>query len=316
MRENDVSELDVDYIDQLLTTYIPPEERPPAPPPAEASLPEPPEEPVEEPVPAVSEKARLSPVRVLLLFLAALILLSAGFFAGRIVPPEETVPTGTTTIPTTVPDFTVIILNPSFGVVPDYTYMSTAELAVRACKISKLIDYVQAYSAIEPAFYGELAEDNYVLVELVRREDAIPMLENIAATSSIASERLVANALVVFFQENAYYPVTPDTDPVDPGIATDYVSMSTAVLVNLALQLDDLSGYGVVSSSLALTPDTYAQIAANNPVLLELQQRPDAVEELSNACMLSSSLSRTQIASTLICYFTAYLGYSSFIPWD
>jgi hypothetical protein len=142
------------------------------------------------------------------------------------------------------------------------------------------------------------------------------MLENIATTSSNASERLAANALISYFEEYAYYPVTPDIDPIDPGIATDYVSLSTLELVNLVLQLDDLSNYGVESSGMALTPDTYTQIAARNPVLLELQQRPDAVEVLLHVSLVSSNLSRSQIASALIRYFTTYLGHSPVIPWD
>ena len=94
-------------------------------------------------------------------------------------------------------------------------------------------------------------------------------------------------------------PSTGDTTPsgstasqpteINPGIAEDYASMSTLELVSIATRIEGLSDYGA-PDAIALSSGSYQTFSRSNPVLAELEQRPDAV-----AVLQSHALSGTTI---------------------
>ena len=104
--------------------------------------------------------------------------------------------------------------------------------------------------------------------------------------------------------------ITLSTSP-NPGIMTDYASMSTQELVNLAIAIPELAHFGSAVSSTILVETVYAKLAEKNPVLYELERRPDLKEHLSRATMIDSGrlpsdaqMATIQAASCLLGYYT------------
>ena len=267
-RTNQDQHFDSEYIDQLFSSRKSASAKPepaelPAQPPTEIS----PEEPKKISVP--SAKPRFSAARALALILAAAILLGTGFLAGRAFPAQQDAPTE----PTSPTELTV---PPFFGFVPSYSYMSTAELAVMACKIQELSNMVAVSTTFTPALYTNLAQKHPVLTELAFRQDVLPILDNILHTSQAQNTIQAARVLVSYF--TAYG--SGESTETDPDIAVDYASMSTADLVAIAAQIDDLVRFGSPLSSTILTPGIYETLELAHPVLTELKQRPDVIDTL------------------------------------
>ena len=110
---------------------------------------------------------------------------------------------------------------------------------------------------------------------------------------------------------------TASTAPVDtrpPNIAVDYASMSTKQLTDIAIQIPELKVFGNPAVSMQLTPAIYEELKAENPVLAELEQRPDAVEQLTFYNLVSSSLYGNPAATALIEYYVNYLGFDRYPP--
>ena len=98
----------------------------------------------------------------------------------------------------------------------------------------------------------------------------------------------------------------------NPGIAVDYAAMSTKQLTDIAIQIPELKAFGSLTVSLRLTPDIYERLKRANPVLIELEQRPDAVEQLTFYNLVSSSLYGNPAATALIEYYVGYLGFDRY----
>ena len=108
------------------------------------------------------------------------------------------------------------------------------------------------------------------------------------------------------------HPHPGNTDA--PGIAVDYAAMSTKQLTDIAIQIPELANSFAVSTQ--LTPERYEALKAKNPVLTELEQRPDAVEQLAFYNFVSSSILGNPAATALIQYYVRYLGFDSYPPVD
>lgn len=105
---------------------------------------------------------------------------------------------------------------------------------------------------------------------------------------------------------------TTDAPLAEPGIAVDYASMSTQQLISIAVRIDGLSRYGRFTSSSILTfltADIYEAMRQENPVLIELETRPDAAQQLQLFALASSSLDTAQAAIALLGYFVNILGF-------
>ena len=103
------------------------------------------------------------------------------------------------------------------------------------------------------------------------------------------------------------------TEPsTDPGIAVDYAAMSTKQLTDIAIQIRELYPYGGVTDDVRLTPDIYEKLKRENPVLGELEQRPDAVEQLISYNLVISSTAGHPGATALIEYYVGYLGFDRY----
>jgi len=100
----------------------------------------------------------------------------------------------------------------------------------------------------------------------------------------------------------------------NPGIADDYASMSTQELVNIAVTISSLSYFGSPTASSILTPETYEVLSRINPVLTELEQRPDAIKELSSMAISVSNIHVIHAANALIGYYVNHCGHE--IPED
>ena len=74
---------------------------------------------------------------------------------------------------------------------------------------------------------------------------------------------------------------SPDGYVTEPGIAVDYAAMSTKQLTDIAIQIPELKVFGNPTISMQLTPAIYEELKTENPVLAELEQRLDAVEQLT-----------------------------------
>lgn len=112
---------------------------------------------------------------------------------------------------------------------------------------------------------------------------------------------------------------TASTAPVvtrPPNIAVDYASMSTKQLTDIAIQIPELKVFGNPTISMQLTPAIYEELKTENPVLAELEQRPDAVEQLTFYNLVSSSLYGNPAATALIEYYVNYLGFDRYTPVD
>jgi len=109
---------------------------------------------------------------------------------------------------------------------------------------------------------------------------------------------------------------TTDTPLTDSGIAPDYVAMSTPQLISIAVKINGLSYYGSPLSSTILTTDIYETMKRENPVLVELEQRPDAARQLQLFALSSSNLDNTMAANALLGYFVNQLGFGTgiFMP--
>ena len=110
---------------------------------------------------------------------------------------------------------------------------------------------------------------------------------------------------------------TTSTAPVDtrpPNIAVDYAAMSTKQLTDIAIQIPELKVFGDPAVSMQLTPAIYEELKTENPVLIELEQRPDAVEQLTFYNLVSSSLYGNPAATALIEYYVNYLGFDRYPP--
>ena len=93
----------------------------------------------------------------------------------------------------------------------------------------------------------------------------------------------------------------------NPGIAEDYTAMSTEQLVNIAVRISELSSYGSPVASTTLPPDVYRNLRLENPVLTELEQRPDAISELQAFTSRLSPAKHLFAAKALISYYNKYL---------
>lgn len=255
---------DTEYIDKLFSSR---KSAPVEPEPVELQEEAAAQEPTDIPTP--SAKPRISASRALALILAAAILLGAGFLAGRAFPAQQDAPTE----PAAPTELTV---PPNFGYVPSYSYMSTAELAVLACRIQELSSAVVVSATFTPELYEKLAQKHPVLTELASRQDVLPILDNILHTSQAQNTIQAARVLVSYF--TAYG--SGESTETDPDIAVDYASMSTADLVAIAAQIDDLVRFGSPLSSTILTPGIYETLELAHPVLTELKQRPDVIDTL------------------------------------
>ena len=270
-RTNQDQHFDAEYIDKLFSSRksvpVKPE---PAELPENASVETVSQEPTDIPVP--SAKPQFSASRALALILAAVILLGAGFLAGRAFPAQQDTPAETTA--STAPIELTAPL--SFGLLPSYSYMSTAELAVLACRIQELSAMVAVSATFTPELYENLAQKHPVLTELASRQGVLPILDNILHTSQAQNTIQAARVLVSYFTA---YGSGKSTE-TDPDIAVDYASMSTADLVAIAAQIDDLARFGSPLSSTILTPGIYETLEHAHPVLTELKQRPDVIDIL------------------------------------
>lgn len=92
----------------------------------------------------------------------------------------------------------------------------------------------------------------------------------------------------------------------DPGIAEDYTAMSTEQLVNIAVRISELSSYGSPVASTTLPLDVYRNLRLENPVLTELEQRPDAITELQAFTSRVSLAQHRFAANALISYYSRY----------
>ena len=109
-------------------------------------------------------------------------------------------------------------------------------------------------------------------------------------------------------QTSAHIQTAPSTDS---GIAVDYTSMSTRHLADIASQIQQLSSYGMPNSSKTLSINIYQQLKYANPVLVELEQRKDAVTQLSAAAASATDRNASYAASALIRYYIVYLGFNA-----
>lgn len=113
--------------------------------------------------------------------------------------------------------------------------------------------------------------------------------------------------------------VPPDsilTLPNGSGFIPNYAAMSTKQLTDIAIQIPELKVFGNPAVSMQLTPAIYEELKTENPVLAELEQRPDAVEQLTFYNLVSSSLYGNPAATALIEYYVNYLGFDRFPPVD
>ena len=108
---------------------------------------------------------------------------------------------------------------------------------------------------------------------------------------------------------------TASTAPVvtrPPNIAVDYAAMSTKQLTDIAIEISELNSFAGVSDHLHLTDQSYKALRSKYPVLIELEQRPDAVEQLTFYNLVSSSLYGNPAATALIEYYVGYLGFDRY----
>ena len=111
--------------------------------------------------------------------------------------------------------------------------------------------------------------------------------------------------------------VPPDsilTLPNGSGFIPNYATMSTKQLTDIAIEISELKVFGSPTVSMQLTPAIYEELKAANPVLGELEQRPDAVEQLTFYNLVSSSLYGNPAATALIEYYVNYLGFDRYPP--
>lgn len=109
--------------------------------------------------------------------------------------------------------------------------------------------------------------------------------------------------------------VPPDsilTLPNGSGFIPNYAAMSTKQLTDIAIQIPELKVFGNPAVSMQLTPAIYEELKTENPVLAELEQRPDAVEQLTFYNLVSSSLYGNPAATALIEYYVGYLGFDRY----
>ena len=109
--------------------------------------------------------------------------------------------------------------------------------------------------------------------------------------------------------------VPPDsilTLPNGSGFIPNYAAMSTKQLTDIAIQIPELKVFGNPAVSMQLTSAIYEELKTENPVLAELEQRPDAVEQLTFYNLVSSSLYGNPAATALIEYYVGYLGFDRY----
>ena len=117
--------------------------------------------------------------------------------------------------------------------------------------------------------------------------------------------------------EPADPPPTASTAPVvtrPPNIAVDYAAMSTKQLTDIAIEISELNSFAGVSDYLHLTDQSYQALRSKYPVLIELEQRPDAVEQLASYNLVISSVRGHPAATALIEYYVNYLGFDRYPP--
>ena len=110
---------------------------------------------------------------------------------------------------------------------------------------------------------------------------------------------------------------TASTAPVvtrPPNIAVDYAAMSTKQLTDIAIEISELNSFAGVSDYLHLTDQSYKALRSKYPVLIELEQRPDAVEQLASYNLVISSVRGHPAATALIEYYVNYLGFDRYPP--
>ena len=97
----------------------------------------------------------------------------------------------------------------------------------------------------------------------------------------------------------------PNPDP-DPGTTQpDYGHMTTDRLVSIAVQIPELSQYGS-----SLTMRDYTELKLKETVLLELELRQDAVEQLTLFALSNPDTAASQAANALIKHYVNNLGHS------
>ena len=105
------------------------------------------------------------------------------------------------------------------------------------------------------------------------------------------------------------------TEPsTDSGIAVDYASMSTKQLTDIAIEIPELISFAGVADYLHLTVQSYETLKSKYPVLGELEQRPDAVEQLTFYNLVISSVRGHPAAPALIEYYVNHLGFDRYPP--
>ena len=113
--------------------------------------------------------------------------------------------------------------------------------------------------------------------------------------------------------------VPPDsilTLPNGSGFIPNYAAMSTKQLTDIAIEISELNSFAGVSDYLHLTDQSYKALRSKYPVLIELEQRPDAVEQLASYNLVISSVRGHPAATALIEYYVNYLGFDRFPPVD
>ena len=215
-------------------------------------------------------------------------LLAIGFLTGNLLPPLFSVDPNAT-----------LSTSPNQGIMTDYASMSTQELVNLAVALKELAKYglgANSGSVMDVAEYGKVRNTYPFLLELEFRPDAYPLLCNVRDTAKDNAQIRAAKALIVYYEVH-------NTDML-------YASMSTQELVNLAVTIPQLISFGSPVSSTILTEGLYTALAEKNPVLYELEKRPDLESCLSRTAdvdngwvITEAQLNATYAASCLLGYY-------------
>lgn len=219
--------------------------------------------------------------------------------------PPDTDPTLSTTLPGGSSDS---------GIAPDYASMSTLELVDQVLAISELHFY-NTSNKLDTENYTRIRDKNPALLELERRPETMALLSWEAQSNSGSQDyetlmrARAADNLLTYYTDIGHQfgtssPSVTEPPAEDPGIATDYASMSTEALVRIAAAIPALSQIGSPTSSTILDASVYNNLCTQNPVLLELEQRPDAISQLRIWTLSISDSSQVAAARTLLSYYS------------
>ena len=183
----------------------------------------------------------------------------------------------------------------------------------------------------KPAPVPEEPQQPAVAEEAVPAQPEAPAQESAATPQKTSLSLVLLTAVVCLLAGILLGRLTapkPQPEPVDPtptastapvvtrppNIAVDYASMSTKQLTDIAIEISELNSFAGVSDYLHLTDQSYKALRSKYPVLIELEQRPDAVEQLTFYNLVSSSLYGNPAATALIEYYVNYLGFDRYPP--